>query len=227
MLLTMTAEEYKFSPDSVKSSENTKSRVILASGSKNRQLLLNLLGIPFEVIPSYIDEKSIQEENPIQKVQKIALLKASQVSSQHEGIIIAADTFAVINNEHYEKPTNLDEAKRMLLKLSGQTLKSLTGICVINTARRTTRVTYKAIDIQVADLTDDIIEQYITTKPVTEWATAYNPLDEFSTQLFHSVNEYTNGLEYGLPLDIVVEELRAANISLDPLLIEKVQRRSK
>jgi len=209
------------------SSENTKSRVILASGSKNRQLLLNLLGISFEVISSYIDEKSIQEENPIQKVQKIALLKASQVASQHEGIIIAADTFAVINNEHYEKPIDLDQAKRMLLKLSGQALRSLTGICVINTVRHTTRVTYRALDIQVADLTDDIIEQYITTKPVTEWAAAYNPLDEFSAQLFHSVNGYTNGLEYGLPLDIVVEELRATNISLDPLLIENVQRRSK
>lgn len=156
----MTEEEYKFSPDAVKSSENTKSRVILASGSKNRQALLNLLGIPFEVIPSYIDEKSILEENPIKKVQKIALLKASQVASQHEGIIIAADTFAVIKNKHYEKPIDLDEAKRMLLELSGQTLKSLTGICIINTARHRTRVTYRAIDIQVADLTDDITGRY-------------------------------------------------------------------
>lgn len=223
----MTAKEYQFLPDAVVSSENTKSRIILASGSKNRQALLNLLGIPFEVIPSYIDERSIREENPIQKVQKIALLKASQVASQHEGIIIAADTFSVVNNEHYEKPTDLDEARRILLKLSGQTLKSLTGICIINTARLTTRVAHRAIDIQVADLTDNIIEQYITSKPVTEWAAAYNPLDELSVQLFHPVGKYTNGLEYGLPLDIVVEELRAAKISLDPLLVKKIQYRLK
>lgn len=223
----MTAKEYQFLPDAVVSSENTRSRIILASGSKNRQALLNLLGIPFEVIPSSIDEKNIQENNPIKKVQKIALLKASQVASRHEGIIIAADTFSVTNNEHYEKPIDLDEAKRMLLKLSGQTLKSLTGICIISTARHTTRITHKAIDIQVANLTDDIIEQYITTRPVTEWAAAYNPLDEFSAQLFRSVGEYTNGLEYGLPLDIVVEELRAAKIRLDPLLVNKIQYRSK
>ncbi len=55
----MTAEEYKFSPDSVESSENTKSRVILASSSKNRQALLNLLGILFEVILSYSSLKKI------------------------------------------------------------------------------------------------------------------------------------------------------------------------
>lgn len=227
MFLTMTTKEYEFSPDVVKSTENTKNRVILASNSKNRQALLNLLGIPFEVIPAYIDEKSIREENPIQKVQKVALLKASHVASQHKGIIIAADTFSVINNEHYEKPIDLDEAKRMLLKLSKQTLKSLTGICIINTALHTTRAAYRTIDIQVAELTNDIIERYIATKPVTEWAATYNPLDEFSAQLFHSVDGYSNGLEYGLPLDIIVEELRVANINIDPLLIEKVQYRSK
>lgn len=219
----MTTEEYRFLPDAVVSSENTKSRIILASASKNRQALLNLLGIPFEVIPSKVDEKHIQEENPIKKVQKIALLKASQVASQHEGLIIAGDTFTTLNGEHYEKPIDLDEAKRMLLKLSKQTITSLTGICVINTVQRSTRITSRSIDIQVADLTDDIIEQYITTKPVTEWAAVYNPLDELSAQLFHPVGEYTNGLEYGLPLDIVIEELRAAKISIDPMLVKKIQ----
>lgn len=186
--------------------------VILASGSANRKKGLELLDVPFTTILSNLDEKLIVESDPRKRVLTVARLKAREIAKKHEGIVIAADTFTVINNRQYEKPLDLEDARRMLREVSLQSGQSLTGICIINTYIGSERSELRMIDIEVSSLTEDVIERYIQTKPVTEWAAAYNPLDAESAQIFRPVRGYVNNLEYGIDTEVIREELEKASI---------------
>lgn len=196
------------------SAENVKPLVILASGSKNRIALFEKLGIPFQIIPSTADEKSVSEPDPMKKVQAIAQMKARDVAAKHHGVVIAADTFTTIDGIHYEKPDDVDDARRMMRGFSGKQGKSVYGSCIINTALGKERTSVYEVDIQIADLTDEFIEEYITTLPVTEWAAAYNPLNEASAATFRPIHGYVKGLEFGIAIDDVIEELQIAHIKV-------------
>ena len=107
-------------------------KIILASGSKNRQKFLKTLGIPFKIVVSDFDESKIKETNPILRAKKIALSKAKKVANKHNGIIISCDTFTVCQGKIFEKPKDLFEAKLMLKKLSNKKAVSYTGFCFLN-----------------------------------------------------------------------------------------------
>ena len=79
-------------------------RVILASGSLNRQKIMKAIGIPFRVVVSQFDEQSIKETNQAVRARNIAIGKAKMVASKHKGIVIAADTFTVTGGKVMEKP---------------------------------------------------------------------------------------------------------------------------
>lgn len=171
------------------------------------------MGVAFEVIPSRIDEKTLQDPDPIKMVQCIAKAKAEAVAVDHNGVIIAADTFAIYNGHQYGKPSNSEDASRMLRELSGQTGEAVTGICIINTHRNEKIVDYRSVTMQCVQLTDEEIDYYVHNKPVTEWAAAYNPLDELSSRIFRPVGTYEYKTEYyGLPVDIVAEALGRVGI---------------
>lgn len=193
-----------------------KEKIILASGSENRRLLLQSLDIPFVAIPSSIDEKEFKDSDPINKVQKIARAKAYAVAKSHEGIIISADTFSVYNGKHYEKPADVDAARDMLYELSGQEGQTVTGICIINTKTKKELTTYRVVTMRCKNLTDEEIQAYITSKPVTNWAATYNPLDEVSSEIFRPVGEYVYKIEYyGLPVDVIAEALKDEGYNID------------
>jgi len=194
--------------------DNAAPHVILASGSKNRQQFMEALNIPFTIIPSNFDEKSIKTDDPYAKVQEIARMKAYSIAINHIGIIIAADTFNMFDGHQYEKPANLEEAKLMLRELSGKTGESITGICILNTAKETETTVLKTIPIKCKELEEEEIEMYVREKPITQWAAAYNPLDHSSKSIFQALVPYTNGLEYGLSIDVVAKELLENGIQI-------------
>ena len=68
-------------------------RLILASGSKERQEIFNMIGFKYEVIKSLVDEKS-SKTNPSEYVKELSRNKANSVASQITGqaLIVAADT---------------------------------------------------------------------------------------------------------------------------------------
>jgi septum formation protein len=80
-------------------------QLILASQSPQRQKLLATLGIDFTVVPADIDEKSVADNRLEFRAQSIALAKAQKVATVYpEAIILAADTFTVLNNKILRSP---------------------------------------------------------------------------------------------------------------------------
>ena len=96
------------------------SQIILASRSPRRKDILEKLGLVFEIDPPEIDETPRHRENPLSYVQRIAAAKADIVALRHEQqcVIIAADTTVALDGEIFGQPRDLDEARRMIQKLS-------------------------------------------------------------------------------------------------------------
>ena len=85
-------------------------RLILASGSKERQEIFNMIGFKYEVIKSLVEEDS-KKNDPSEYVKELSKNKANSVASQIEGqaVIVAADTVIYMNGKIYEKPKTKEE----------------------------------------------------------------------------------------------------------------------
>ncbi len=81
--------------------------LILASQSPRRLELLQLLGYPFKVLVSGVEEELLDGESPEDHVTRLVELKARNVGSRMEqGIVIGADTIVVLDNEILGKPSS-------------------------------------------------------------------------------------------------------------------------
>ena len=102
-----------------------KNKIILASSSKQRQMLLRQLGINnFKIIPPTFDEDNYKVKLPItKKVVELSYLKANSIKTNCEitdKIIISADTEIFRCGKIYSKCHSKDDVKNHLSELSGR-----------------------------------------------------------------------------------------------------------
>ena len=129
--------------------------IILASNSPRRKELLSGLDLDYEVKVLPDIEESYPESLPISEVPiYIAVEKAAAYQSMmtDRDLIITADTVVVLGDEVLGKPTDLDDARRMLRELSGQTHQVITGVCLMTREKKrqfavTTNVTFKELAV--------------------------------------------------------------------------------
>src|SRR5690348_6890755 len=91
-------------------------RLILASQSPRRHGLLQLLCLPFDVIPGGVDETAVPADlEPASLARWLAERKAEDVAARYpEAVAIGADTIVVLGDEVMGKPIDLSDARRML-----------------------------------------------------------------------------------------------------------------
>lgn len=148
-------------------------RIILASASPRRAEILTKMGInDFTVIPAEISEE-IDIDDPIEYVKSLAKQKALHVSMANDGIIIAADTIVVLNDEILGKPKDENDARNMLNKLIGNAHSVYTGVCVIDTVSGENVNDYEKTDVFFRALSANEIGEYIKTKEPMDKAGAY------------------------------------------------------
>jgi septum formation protein len=191
-------------------------QIILASASKNRQAVLKSLSLPFKVIESNFNESHITETNHSKRTKLLAKEKALMVAKSHSGIIIAADTYTVINNLTMEKPRSKEEARKMLKFLSNKSGVSRTGFCYINTY--TNFMFNKSIPTQISfrQLHSTEIEKYLNTYPYKNWAAAYALIDLYLLSLVKTIKGSLTGLTHGLPTEYLIPLLQKDNIQVSP-----------
>ena len=104
--------------------------VILASASPRRRELLAAAGVAFEVVASPAEEIHDAAIPLDELCERNAELKAVAVAAEFpRAAVIGADTLVWIDGEPLGKPRDLDEARAMLRKLSGQSHTVCTGVC--------------------------------------------------------------------------------------------------
>jgi septum formation protein len=106
--------------------------LVLASASPRRQELLRNAGISFTVQPAEVDETPLPGESPRDCAERLAREKALAVwQTRPQDLVLGADTIVVLDTTILGKPTDADDAARMLRLLSGRVHQVITGICLV------------------------------------------------------------------------------------------------
>jgi len=112
--------------------------LVLASQSPRRLDLLRGLKLQFDVIASNVDESINDGAHPRQTVLDLAEKKASFVAEEllkqgknESYVVLGADTIVVIDEEILGKPSDENEAREMLGKLSGREHEVYTGVVLV------------------------------------------------------------------------------------------------
>jgi len=107
-------------------------RLILASASPRRRELLRVVGVPFRVVPSRIEEVPRQGESPLRFARRAACEKGEEVAARNPSVfILSADTIVVAKGEILGKPANREEGRRMLSLLAGREHLVHTAACLL------------------------------------------------------------------------------------------------
>jgi septum formation protein len=202
--------------------------LVLASASPRRQELLRNAGISFAVQPADIDETPRADESARECAERLARQKAFEVSrSRPQDVVLGADTVVVIDSVILGKPTDSEDAVRMLRMLSGRKHQVITGVCLagprtrypvpndrpaqysgsdqrtenpeLRTASETTLVT-------MDEVSEDDIRDYVTTGEPMDKAGAYAIQGIASRWIPRIEGDYSNVV--GLPVALVYRMLR-------------------
>lgn len=136
--------------------------LVLASASPRRRDLLSLLGVPFTVHRTDVDETRWDDEPARSLVERLAVVKAEAGAAAHPGaLVIGADTVVAVDDAVLGKPADDHDARRMIELLSGRTHRVLTGLAVVGAADPMTAVEETAVTFAALSATD--IEWYLST----------------------------------------------------------------
>ncbi len=146
-------------------------KLILASQSPRRKELLGLFHIPFEIRVADIDETMDPAKPACDEVARVSRAKAEAIACEKDDVVIAADTIVVCNGQVLGKPTDENDAYRMLRLLSGRDHQVMTGMCVLRDGIATTCT--EITDIHFRELSDREIWNYIHTGEPMDKAGSY------------------------------------------------------
>ena len=187
--------------------------VILASQSPRRKELMGLFRIPFTVRVADIDETMDPEKPVFDEVARVSRAKAEATPHEASDLVIAADTIVVCDGQRLGKPTDEQDAYRMLRLLSDRDHQVMTGMCVLygDQAVTCTEVT----DIHFRELSDREIWAYIRTGEPMDKAGSYGIQGGAALFAEKMAGDYYNVM--GLPVCRLGSILR----SLVPELMEE------
>jgi septum formation protein len=152
-------------PVSLQTGENMEP-IILASGSLRRQEFFRLLGLPFSIMPSRIDEQIVQGMEPRKTAEDFAVRKVKRVIELMKGRIpdwiCGADTIISVDGDIYGKPKDREDAGVMLSRLQGRDHEVITAIALKNREGALDCRSVVSL-VSFASLSEGEIEWYLNT----------------------------------------------------------------
>lgn len=189
--------------------------LILASASEGRKELLSYLKIPFEIIPSSIDEDKVIGKTPLETIKLRARRKAEDVAfssssspkllkplkKDQETIILSADSGAILDGELIGRPKDYEDAVRILSTLSGKTHEFITAIYLSQLSDLKVYEDYDTSFVTFRRLSKDHIRRYLSITNYTRFAGGYAiaSAQDFITKIEGSISNVI-----GLPLEKVI-----------------------
>jgi septum formation protein len=192
---------------------NKKRTIILASSSPRRKELLEKIGISFTVDPSDYPEDLNSDLSPEELAKSISRGKAQAVAKKYkDAIIIAADTFGILNGKILGKPHTPSEAEAMLQLISGKSHQVITGLTVIDSARQKSVTRTIETQVYIKKLSPEQISLYVKTGEPLDKAGAYAIQGLGSIIVEKIAGDYYNVV--GLPLCALAESLKEFGLDL-------------
>jgi septum formation protein len=188
--------------------------LVLASKSAIRHALLRDAGVPVEVQPADIDERTIEQRSPARDAGELAALlareKARTIAARLPGrLVLGADQTLALGERRFSKPDDRAGARAQLEALRGRTHELHTAVALVREStivfehREVARLTMRAFS-------DSFLESYLDAvgAAVTASVGGYQ-LERIGIQLFERI-EGEHFVILGLPLVALLQYLRQA-----------------
>ena len=189
-------------------------QIILASKSKVRKKILEANNIKCIVEPSNVDEDLVKESLLKEKVspeiisKNLAEIKANKISQKRSGdLVLGADSVIDLKGEIISKPSNRDEAFKILNKLNGQTHHLISSVCISQNGSMIWNYTDKAV-LTMKQMRNEELKTYLD-KIKDEALYAYNVYQiEGEGRFLFSNIEGDDDTIMGLPVKKIKEYLK-------------------
>lgn len=151
-----------------------KYNIVLASKSPRRQELMKGIDMDFSVMTKEVDESfpsniSVYDVAPYLSVKKARAFEESELPENY--MIITADTVVVVEDRILGKPEDENEAREMLLAISGRKHSVVTGVTVRTKDKSKTFSVLSKVLFETLD--NEEIEYYINKYKPYDKAGAY------------------------------------------------------
>ena len=192
----------------IKGAVAMEKEIILASKSPRRIELLTKAGFDIVVFPADIEEIVEPGLRPHEVVMSLAKQKAHAVRDAIDAgsaidadtdIIVAADTIVYLN-EIIGKPSNREDAERILMHLSGKKHQVYSGVAIVTSNAEI--IFAEQTDVFFKSYTPEDIQDYLDTDEPYDKAGAYAIQGYFGRFIDHIEGDYDNVM--GLPVSSLV-----------------------
>lgn len=184
--------------------------LVLASSSPRRQELLRNAGITFVVDPADLPEIQRAGEEHLAFAIRMAREKAQAVFARRPNdFVLGADTIVVVDGEVLGKPSNTEDAARMLRLLSGRSHEVTTAVCLLGP--RTDECTSETTTVTITPISEAEIQDYVASGEPLDKAGAYAVQGRASRWVSRIEGCYFNVV--GLPVPRVYGMLRKYNVA--------------
>ena len=184
--------------------------LILASTSPYRRSLLERLRLPFICQAPDTDETPLPNEAPVDLVYRLALAKATSVSSaNHAATVIGSDQLASLDGQILGKPGNHDAATIQLRSCSGRRVDFYTGVAVVRADSGFQEVHVEPFTVVFRELSDAMIDNYLHLEQPYDCAGSFK-CEGLGIALFSRLQGDDPTALEGLPLISLVSMLNAA-----------------
>lgn len=189
-------------------------KVVLASGSPRRKMILAQAGVEFEICASD-KEEVITSKVPKEVVCELSKQKAEDVAGKYTSddediLVIGADTVVSCEDVILGKPKDRADAVRMMELISGRKHQVYTGVTL--TLNGKSHTFCALTDVNVRKLTDKEISDYVDTDEPYDKAGGYAIQGTFAKYVTGISGEYYNVV--GFPIAEIYDECRKLGIDI-------------
>ncbi len=164
------------------------------------------MDIEFEVVPSHVEELIDGYDFIPDLCEANARIKAEPIADIHpECLVIAADTMVYLEDTLFGKPTDIDDAHRMLTRLQGRTHQVTTGVSLIYHNEEISKSFSVITNVTFLSLDAGQISEYLAKIDPLDKAGGY-AIQEHKQMIAKRVSGSVSNV-VGLPVERLKEEL--------------------
>lgn len=196
--------------------------VYLASQSPRRRQLLEQIGVRYELLlPDEAEdaealEVMLEGEAPAAYVKRVTNLKLDAALARLKrrqltpAPVLCSDTTVALGRTIYGKPEGIEDAKRMLAELAGQTHRVLTAVAVQSGRQRNEALSISRVTFE--GMTHKQISTYVATEEPLGKAGAYAVQGRAALYITSISGSYSGIM--GLPIRETALLLKAAGLKI-------------
>jgi septum formation protein len=180
--------------------------LVLASSSPRRAALLFDSGFEFEIAPPRLTEKFDVAVTLRELTLWNAIRKGLSVAqTRPDAVVLAADTLVALENEIIGKPANVDEAAKLLRRLSGRTHEVCSAVLIYHQTSGRSAVFDDISRVLFRRLNAAMINNYLAKVNPLDKAGAYAAQGSGAEIIAKIEGSFTNVV--GLPMEKTIAAL--------------------